>query len=269
MVLDRRKLITRGASLAVCATLVIGGLVVTAHADNALSRAMRDRKVTVKKLEILHDFRRVGRQNLHHQIRNIQARIHQAKAKGPLLASDRQRFSRRDRHMTKLRRELRQRLHKLVRGVRHRTIVLRQQRMDLSTWIQTYGIFRDCPVRGPVDVTNNFGYAVPHRPGVPAHIHQGDDMMASEGQPIIAPFDGIAESGHNWLGGNAVYVRGPNGYVYNAHLSAYGKLGPVKAGDVIGYVGATGDAGGPHDHFEWHPGNGSAVDPYAYLMAVC
>ena len=85
----------------------------------------------------------------------------------------------------------------------------------------------------------------------------------------MAPFDGIAEAGHNWLGGNAVYVRGENGYVYNAHLSAYGKLGEVKAGDVIGYVGSTGDAGGPHDHFEWHPGNGSAVDPYPYLMAVC
>jgi murein DD-endopeptidase MepM/ murein hydrolase activator NlpD len=94
-------------------------------------------------------------------------------------------------------------------------------------------------------------------------------MMAAEGQPIVAPFDGIAESGHNWLGGNAVYVRGENGYVYNAHLSAYGKLGEVQAGDVIGYVGSTGDAGGPHDHFEWHPGNGGAVDAYQYLMAVC
>jgi murein DD-endopeptidase MepM/ murein hydrolase activator NlpD len=264
-----RKLITRGASLAVCATLVIGGLVVSAQADNALSRALHDRKVTVKKLEILHDFRRVARQNLHHQIRDIQARIHKVKAKGPSLASDRQRFSRRDHHLTVLRRDLRQKLRKLENNVRHRTLVLRSQRMDLSTWVQTFGIFRYCPVRGPVDVTNGFGYAIAHRPGVPAHIHQGDDMMAASGQAIVAPFDGFAEASHNWLGGNAVYVRGANGYVYNAHLSAYGKLGEVKAGDVIGYVGSTGDAGGPHDHFEWHPGNGSAVDPYPYLMAVC
>ncbi|MGZ5213218.1 MAG: M23 family metallopeptidase [Actinomycetota bacterium] len=267
--MDRTKLIGRGASLAVCATLVIGGLVVSAHADNALSRALHERKVTVRKLEILHDFRRVGRQNLHHQIRGLQARIVRAKAKGLTLASDRQRFNRNDRYLTKLRRELRQRLHKLEHNVRHRTLVLRTQRMDLSTWIRTFGIFRYCPVRGPVDVTNNFGYAIQHRPGVPAHIHQGNDMMAASGQAIVAPFDGFAEGSHNWLGGNAVYVRGANGYVYNAHLSAYGKLGEVKAGDVIGYVGSTGDAGGPHDHLEWHPGNGSAVDPYPYLMAVC
>jgi murein DD-endopeptidase MepM/ murein hydrolase activator NlpD len=267
--LDRTKLITRGMSLAVCATLVIGALVVSAHADNALGRALHQRKVTVKKLEILHDFRRVGRQNLHHQIRDIQARIVKVKAKGPSLASDRQRFSRRDHHLTVLRRDLRQKLHKLEVTVRHRTTVLRTQRMDLTTWIQTFGIFRYCPVRGPVSFNDGFGYAIPHRKGVPAHIHQGIDMMAASGQPIVAPFDGIAESGHNWLGGNAVYVRGADGYVYNAHLSAYGKLGEVKAGDVIGYVGATGDAGGPHDHFEWHPGNGSAVDAYPYLMAVC
>lgn len=264
-----RKLITRGASLAVCATLVIGGLVVSAQADNALGRALHDRKVTVKKLEILHDLRRVARQNLHHQIRGIQSRIVQAKAKGPSLASDRRRFHANDRQLRTLRRGLRQRLHKLEHNVRHRTVVLRSQRLDLSTWIQTFGIFRYCPVRGPVDVSNDFGYAIQHRPGVPAHIHQGNDMMAASGQAIVAPFDGFAEASHNWLGGNAVFVRGANGYVYNAHLSAYGKLGEVKAGDVIGYVGSTGDAGGPHDHFEWHPGNGSAVDPYPYLTAVC
>ena len=267
--MDRTKLVTRGMSLAVCATLVIGGLVVSAHADNAVSRALHERKVTVKKLEILHDFRRVARQNLHHQIRDIQARIVKVKAKGPSTASDRQHFSLRDHHLNVLRRDLRQKLHKLEHNIRHRTLVLRTQRMDLTAWVQTYGIFRFCPVRGSVSFSDGFGYAIPHRKGVPAHIHQGIDMMAASGQPIVAPFDGVAEAGHNWLGGNAVYVRGADGYVYNAHLSAYGKLGQVKAGDVIGYVGATGDAGGPHDHFEWHPGNGSAVDAYPYLLAVC
>ena len=56
-------------------------------------------------------------------------------------------------------------------------------------------------------------------------------------------------------------VTGPRGYVYNAHLSSYGTLGSVRAGTVIGYVGATGDATTAHDHLEWHPYGGAAVDP--------
>ena len=50
-----------------------------------------------------------------------------------------------------------------------------------------------------------------------------------------------------------MYVYGDLGYTYNAHLMQPGVTGQVSAGDVIGYVGETGDTTTPHDHFEWHP----------------
>jgi murein DD-endopeptidase MepM/ murein hydrolase activator NlpD len=64
-------------------------------------------------------------------------------------------------------------------------------------------------------------------------------------------------------------VYGARGYIYNAHLSAVGSLGRVHAGQVVGYIGSTGDATGPHDHVEWHPGDGGAVDPHALLAQAC
>ena len=234
--------------------LVIGGLVAAAQADNALGRALHDRKVTVTRLETIHDFRRVARQNLHHQIRGIQAKIQRTRSKGPELASDRQRFSKFQHHLGNLRHELRLRLHKLDRFIARRTVVLRTLRMNLSTWIQTYGVFRTCPVDGTHDVMNNFGVWV-IKPGVPKHIHQGNDILALLGTPIVAPFDGtpIARTRHSAACGEG--VRSVRVCVQRTPL-ALRNLGDVTKGTVIGYVGATGNAGGPHDHFEWHPGGG-------------
>ncbi len=150
-----------------------------------------------------------------------------------------------------------------------------------GNWVP--GIIKVCPVAGPRAYSDSFGAP---RYGGGYHPHAGNDIMSPGGTPIVAPFDGHAVAGSNGLGGLTVTVYGSQGYVYNAHLSAYGKTGSVSAGAVIGYVGNTGDAqGGPtHDHFEWHPNVipsnpwrspygytviGSAIDPYPYLNAVC
>ena len=124
-----------------------------------------------------------------------------------------------------------------------------------------------CPVAGPNAFVDSFGAP---RPG--GRTHQGIDMMAALGTPVVAAQPGNAVRTPNSLGGNAVVVYGPGGdWTYYAHLSAYAATGSVSAGTVIGSVGNSGDAaGGPyHLHFEYHPHGGSAIDPYAYLLAVC
>jgi murein DD-endopeptidase MepM/ murein hydrolase activator NlpD len=161
-----------------------------------------------------------------------------------------------------------ERLKKVLHHSRQRLAMLSAQRRQVRAWITRYGVLHACPVRGTHSVTDNFGVVV-RIPHVPVHIHQGNDIIAPMWTPIVAPFAGRAVAAPNDMGGLAVKVYGDQGYVYNAHLVAYGQLGSVGAGTVIGYVGATGDASGPHDHFEWHPNDGPAVDPYPFLNAVC
>ncbi len=147
------------------------------------------------------------------------------------------------------------------------------------------GVFQHCPVGDPKAQTDSFG--APRYAGG-YHLHTGNDIMAPAGVPIYAPFAGVAREDPNPLGGLAVIVTGSAGWVYNAHLSAYtsSSTGTVQAGDVIGYVGNSGDAvGGPtHDHFEFHPSVlpsswpqspygysviGDAINPYPLLIAAC
>ena len=75
------------------------------------------------------------------------------------------------------------------------------------------------------------------------------------------------------LSGNGLKIARPDGtYFFYAHLSplapgiAVGT--PVTAGQLVGYVGHTGNAGGPHLHLEVHPGGGSAVNPYPIVKAI-
>lgn len=147
---------------------------------------------------------------------------------------------------------------------------LREHKEEVLAEISRIRPFAVCPVQGAYAISDSFGIWVQRskeRGG--DHVHQGNDITAGMGTPIVAPFDGLAVTANNKMGGLAVKVYGDYGYVYNAHLSRFGQLGYVETGDVIGYVGATGNAGGPHDHFEWHPGNGAAADPYPFLLLVC
>lgn len=143
------------------------------------------------------------------------------------------------------------------------------------------GPLKVCPVGQPRAFGDDFGAP---RYGGGYHPHAGNDIFAPTGTPIYAPFDGVATTSNNTLGGLAVIVRGAEGWVYNAHLSSFGQLGTVRTGDVIGYVGSTGNASSPHNHFEWHPNvtpsdwpesaygysvTGTAVNPRPLLLAVC
>jgi murein DD-endopeptidase MepM/ murein hydrolase activator NlpD len=131
------------------------------------------------------------------------------------------------------------------------------------------------PVAGPHAYTDTFG--APRMPGTPyAHKHQGNDIFAALGTPLVACERGVVINiNTDFLGGQGLWVVGLSGTrYYYAHLSAYAaglhNNQVVEAGDVIGYVGDTGNAkgGAMHLHFEIHPNGGPAIDPYPLLKAA-
>jgi murein DD-endopeptidase MepM/ murein hydrolase activator NlpD len=134
------------------------------------------------------------------------------------------------------------------------------------------------PVYGPSGYSDTFQAP---RADVSGGWHHGDDIFAPLGAPVLAVAEGTVFSvGPNRIGGNRLWLQDAYGnQFYYAHLSAYTPLakngGRVRAGDVLGFVGNTGDAqgGAYHLHFEIHPasllflGYDGVVDPTPYLDA--
>jgi hypothetical protein len=143
------------------------------------------------------------------------------------------------------------------------------------------------PVAGDESYIDDFGQA---RPGGP---HQGNDLMAAKKTPVVAVEPGKVKF---WTtsaaAGCILYLYGDSGTTYMyIHLNndltmrndnrgtcvpgvSYARGlkdgAKVQAGQMIGYVGDSGDANGiaSHLHFELHPGNGAAVSPYPYLQSA-
>ena len=103
--------------------------------------------------------------------------------------------------------------------------------------------------------------------------HQGIDIFAPRGTPVVAAADGwVSSISPNQLGGNVVWLWDPKrGHtLYYAHLDrhAVGTGQPVQKGDVIGYVGNTGNARttAPHLHFGIYRRGHGAIDPLYYVV---
>jgi LysM repeat protein len=107
--------------------------------------------------------------------------------------------------------------------------------------------------------------------------HEGVDIIARAGQWVYAVKDGTLSKKYvdapGSLSGNGWRLTSADGtYFFYAHLSVFAPglvVGSgVKAGQIIGQVGMTGDAPIPHLHFEVHPGGGASINPTPVVRAV-
>jgi murein DD-endopeptidase MepM/ murein hydrolase activator NlpD len=152
--------------------------------------------------------------------------------------------------------------------------IFRMPPLDVSAPLSPEGyVF---PVYGPSSFTDTF-----RAPRAGVGWHHGEDIFAPLGAPLLAVADGtIFSVGWNDRGGYRLWLRDRQGnQFYYAHLSAFSPLAvdgnEVRAGNVIGFVGNTGDAQSTpyHLHFEIHPvgllplGYDGVVNAFPYLSA--
>ena len=116
-------------------------------------------------------------------------------------------------------------------------------------------------------ITSSFGWRI-HPIGGGTRFHEGIDIAADTGTAVKAAASGTVTQA-SWVGGygRLVILSHGNGLETRyAHLTNYAvKVGQqVRAGDTVGYVGQSGDATGPHCHFEVRK-NGQIQNPREYL----
>ena len=126
------------------------------------------------------------------------------------------------------------------------------------------------PMQGRCNFSDTWGQA---RSG--GRSHEGTDVIGPKGLALYAVVDGVITKTYVGAanGGTALRLTAADGtYFYYAHLDSFAPgiaAGtPVRAGQIIGFSGDTGNAGTPHLHFEVHPRGGAAVNPYPILKAV-
>lgn len=126
------------------------------------------------------------------------------------------------------------------------------------------------PLEGGGTLRSRFGYRI-HPIFKTRRLHTGVDLAARSGTPIYAAGDGVIEY-YKWASGygNKIEVKHVNGYeTAYGHLSRFvdglGVGDRVRQGQLIGYVGSTGQSTGPHLHFEIKI-NGNLVDPLSVKL---
>ena len=149
-------------------------------------------------------------------------------------------------------------------GMRYPILYMQLQKMELSAQLAM-------PVENikPRQINDTCGAARSE-----GRQHEGIDIFAKRGTPVLSVTQGIVSRvGTNNLGGKVVWVTGPNlSRHYYAHLDDYAdqiQEGDwVEVGEVIGYVGNTGNAKNtpPHLHYGIYLNGQGAINPYPYLV---
>lgn len=145
-------------------------------------------------------------------------------------------------------------------GLKSANLIFVGQRLSLpGGWV--------CPVQGRIRYVNDWGF-----PRAGGRTHEGTDIFADRGTPVVAPVAGTATQKTGPVGGHQVTLVGDDGFVYiSTHLHSLGAAGRVAPGAVLGTVGTSGNAvgGPPHTHFEIHPRGAGPVNPYPTIREAC